>query len=101
MMLGFVLTVVGAMLKSSKANKNYLRKKNKGGNKMELSLIILIIYLVGFVCSLFYIFRSVGCIRIGFLQGLFCGIFWFIVMPIGFILAYFYDKKQNRSKKLK
>jgi len=65
---------------------------------METSLIILIIYLIGFVCSLFYIFHDRGCIRTGFLQGLFCGIFWFIIMPIGFIWAYFYNKKQLKEK---
>ena len=65
---------------------------------MKTLVIFLIIYLIGFVCSLFYIFRSVGCIRIGFLQGLFCGIFWFIFMPIGFIWAYFYNKKQKKEK---
>ena len=59
---------------------------------MTIEIILLILYLLGTIIS-FYSFY----IR-GFRNKLLCSVLWFIVLPIGFIWGYFYDKKQNRKK---
>lgn len=64
-------------------------------------MIFLILYLIGFIGSmLFFLFKGhEGCMRFGFPQVFFMSVFWFIIIPIGLVWAYFYNKKIKKKRK--
>lgn len=63
--------------------------------------LILILYLIGFIGSvLFFLFKGrEGCMRFGLSQIFFMSVFWFIIIPVGLVWAYFYNKKQKKERK--
>ena len=67
---------------------------------MDLYLILLILYVVGVFFSLWYfLIREIGCVKVGFSVGLLYSVLWFIVIPVGLLWGYFYDKKQKTPNK--
>ena len=67
---------------------------------MDLNLILLILYVVGVLFSLwFFLIREYGCVKVGFSVGLLYSVLWFIVIPVGLLWGYFYDKKQKTPNK--